>query len=53
MERAGKPRHRSYNPRSEGEIAGCDRINPPCPPLDGLAVARWVFEAPLVSLSIL
>ena len=26
MELAGKPRHRSQNPRGEGEIAGSDRI---------------------------
>src|SRR5947207_10308719 len=26
MERAGKPRHRSYNPRGEGERAGSERI---------------------------
>ena len=26
MERAGKPRHRSQNPRGEGESAGSDRI---------------------------
>jgi len=28
MERAGQPRHRSHNPRGEGERAGCDQINP-------------------------
>src|SRR3982074_1090765 len=27
MERAGRPRHRSHNPRGEGERAGCERIN--------------------------
>jgi len=26
-ERAGRPRHRSHNPRGEGERAGCERIN--------------------------
>jgi hypothetical protein len=26
MERAGKPRHRSQNPRGEGESAGSDQI---------------------------
>ena len=28
MERAGQPRHRSQNPRGEGERAGRDRVNP-------------------------
>src|SRR5713101_724673 len=27
MERAGRPRHRSHNPRGEGERAGSERIN--------------------------
>jgi len=26
----GQPRHRSHNPRGEGERAGRDRINPSC-----------------------
>ena len=42
MERAGKPRHRSQNPRGDGERAGCDRINP-C--FGGFAFAP--FQSPL------
>src|ERR1700730_6832461 len=46
--RLRRGRHRSHNPRGEGERAGCDRINPRCGQPDRLMRNAFAFRLSVI-----